>query len=590
MINLTNENKELCFADSTQKPLTLFMYYWIEDDSIASGGYWRLFTKIDEAIILESATITEGILDANNFKLGSMVIPEIEVQWRNYGLSYKNFLCIPVQQIGDEYIAYFNGSVVEENVSEDGLTVTAKICSNVYDRLEINLKSILVGWGTATFANLISNALGFAAALIINEEDLISNFANASKEIPEFTEEELPEIVSVKDLLEKSGEFLGAHILFKGKRKVLIEEMEQDIYGSLNFEPVEFVRIPNLKAISQSLTDNNSVYKLPFYIDLKFDKSLKPNYDILYVKYSEGGYRYLFLKRGIVEHYEAKSPYEIKDNWFFEKVSGGIADTLMEEIGDYLKSLDFYYCDLQSVYAPFIEANDVLVCSPKTQYLLPDEYTALEYVDFDGTDNFIDTNVRINSQNIELSMEFELFGGSTTLFDSNVTSTINDRFMVHYDAAENALIGKIGYYGGSIKEDAFVISPVLTNQKTFLKLKFENGECKVSGVYNSSKILPWINIDTRNDLIIGSLTYSNFRFFHFELYQDGVLNLDLHPCKRNSDGCVGLYNTVSKEFLLMEGNLYPNSQGANIFIPVLSSNAKGIHSMKTDIYCKATNI
>ena len=102
MLDLSTENKALCFEDSTLKPLYIFIYYW-------QGEHWQYFTTIDKAIVMESMELDEGVLEGNNFELGSFVTHSMKVQWQNNGIRYKDMLAVPVQKIGDEYIAYFDG-------------------------------------------------------------------------------------------------------------------------------------------------------------------------------------------------------------------------------------------------------------------------------------------------------------------------------------------------------------------------------------------------------------------------------------------------------------------------------------------------
>lgn len=143
MINVKEENKALCFQDSTSKPLSLYMYTKVESEESPTGYTWRLFRVLDEEIILESAKFDEGILEGGKFTLGSFVIPELNIEWRNDGIRYTGFVCIPVQQIGDEYIAYFNGYVEEETVNSNGTIVKAKIKSLMGEKLSISLYDII---------------------------------------------------------------------------------------------------------------------------------------------------------------------------------------------------------------------------------------------------------------------------------------------------------------------------------------------------------------------------------------------------------------------------------------------------------------
>lgn len=260
MLDLSAENKALCFADSTLKPLYIFIYYFQEEYLAPNGGHWQYFTTIDDAIVLESAEITEGVLEGDNFELGSFCCPSMKVQWRNNGISYKDMVAVPVQKIGDEYIAYFDGYISNEEISQDGQTVTAEINSFLTEKLNVSestLKSLvdtLKSYNGSTFYNMLQNALGQVAGIGIKgmeTSELTKRFANANTTIT-LNNNTLPDTITVSELLKQAGEFLGAHIVVKEKRVVNIDDM-------INYQPstmpiIDFIRFSNLNKALQSQT------------------------------------------------------------------------------------------------------------------------------------------------------------------------------------------------------------------------------------------------------------------------------------------------------------------------------------------------
>ena len=222
MLDLSAENKALCFADSTLKPLYIFIYYFQEEYLAPNGGHWQYFTTIDEAIVLESAEITEGVLEGDNFELGSFCCPSMKVQWRNNGISYKDMVAVPVQKIGDEYIAYFDGYISNEEISQDGQTVTAEINSFLTEKLNVSestLKSLvdtLKSYNGSTFYNMLQNALGEVAGIGIKgmeTSELTKRFANANTTIT-LNNNTLPDTITVSELLKQAGEFFYKSSIF----------------------------------------------------------------------------------------------------------------------------------------------------------------------------------------------------------------------------------------------------------------------------------------------------------------------------------------------------------------------------------------
>ncbi len=297
MINIKEKNKALCFQDSTPKPLRLYMYKEVESDETPTGYTWRLFRVLDEEIILESANFTEGILEGEKFSLGSFVIPEMTIEWRNDGIRYKDFVCVPVQQIGDEYIgyeyiAYFNGYVAEETINTNGTTVKAKIKSLADKKMGISLNNIIPETDyDDEVAYIISQALENCGLISFDDkkdlmafeylaEKLKENFENAKITLSYFQAWEFSEILpklTLKDLLKQSGEFLGCQVLISSKNKVNIEELKSD--QSAFYEGIDFVKIPQVSDLTET-----PIYQPPYYMNLQYDKTplLNENIALLY--------------------------------------------------------------------------------------------------------------------------------------------------------------------------------------------------------------------------------------------------------------------------------------------------------------------
>lgn len=257
MLNFSEKNKALCFSDSVSKPLYIFLYYWQEVSQ--NGGYWQYFKTIDEAIVLESMSIDEGILEGNTFELGSFIVPTIKVKWRNDGIRYKDMVAVPVQKIGAHYIAYFDGYISNEEISSDGQTVSAEIVSFLGERLNIDVLGTVKAYNGETFYKMVQNALSQTADIWIKgskQNELLKKFPNANTKIT-LDKNTLPETLTASELLKQSGEFLGAHIVLKEKRVVKIDNMTN--YRPVVTPTIDFIRISNVDDIAKQ----NQIRQLP---------------------------------------------------------------------------------------------------------------------------------------------------------------------------------------------------------------------------------------------------------------------------------------------------------------------------------------
>lgn len=258
MLNLSEENKALCFSDSVSKPLYIFLYF-LQGYDQEGHAYWQYFKTIDEAIVLESMSIDEGILEGNTFELGSFIVPTIKVKWRNDGIRYKDMVAVPVQKIGTQYIAYFDGYISNEEISSDGQTVSAEIVSFLGERLNIDVLGMVKAYNGGTFYEMVQSALSQTADIWIKgseTDELLKKFPNANTIIT-LDKNTLPKTLTASELLKQSGEFLGAHIVLKEKRIVNIDDMTN--YRPVVTPTIDFIRISNVDDIAKQ----NQIRQLP---------------------------------------------------------------------------------------------------------------------------------------------------------------------------------------------------------------------------------------------------------------------------------------------------------------------------------------
>lgn len=282
MINLTSENKALCFKDSTEKPFFLALYRWEEDNEHIRGGRYKYWKTIEsEEIISESLEITDGCSENNEFSLGSYVAPSIKFQRRFDGIDLTNFVAIPVQKIGTQYIAYFDGYVsADENDSDTNIS-SVTVNSFLTELLNLDVKQAMSIYTSDTATadtvnNIIYGVLGSSSVGIyvtgLETDGISKQFKNSNMQFS-FKGEELPDKLTAQEFIKQAGEFLGAHIRLKEKR-VLDTLDTLKTYEPTGNATIEFIRIAPkalaLPDISYIYSDNTllpSNYKRIPYID-----------------------------------------------------------------------------------------------------------------------------------------------------------------------------------------------------------------------------------------------------------------------------------------------------------------------------------
>lgn len=580
MVELSTENKALCFEDSTPKPLYIFLYVWVEDEV---DGYYKFFKIIDnDDIILESASIDEGVLEGNYFNLGSFVAPKMKLKCYNDGLSYENMLAIPVQKIGSQYIAYFDGYVSSEEIVENGKTVELEISSFLSQRLDVDILPNLRAWSGENFSTMTYFALADGAAITSNigpENPIV--FENQTKQIS-LNFNTLPNKLTVGELIKQAGEFLGANVMLKEKRVVDFEEMKS--YEPFHSAHINFIRLQDVETVTES---QDNAYKLPYYISLYNDKTKRIKIDSLNVVTQTGE------QKQYTSYWQTPiyTTYEIRNNIFFEALSTKSADecwSAIENVRPYIEQQNLYHCNLQCVYPPFVESGDYLIVNNnKHQSKLPMGYLAVESIEI-SQGSFLDTEIVPNSNDIQVDFTFSHFGNShgQNILRSDGREDFYNTFNI--SMLYNQLIAEIGYYGGSVQIDAFKIPFVPPEQKINLVIECKGNQYSYSGTFQGNGKLYWEVGNTRRTIEIGD----GIKIYHFSYSQNGEKLCDFYPCVRESDQKIGMYDTVNNYFTFPYSEYgTPNIkyESSDVVIPALSINSQGINSMKSNVRCTATN-
>lgn len=188
------------------------------------------------------------------------------------------------------------------------------------------------------------------------------------------------------------------------------------------------------------------------------------------------------------------------------------------------------------------------------EWVVPDGYTQLEYIESTGT-QYIDTGVvyeNNSSQRFVADIAFlgsdstNLFGYGITIngphcgvisgtfkygFTSDVSTsyayTIGNRILIDFDALNSYL--KVDEYGG---ETVLNIQNLERTTRTTSNQSF-----KLFGYTNAS-----------------GLQCRSQRIFSFLVYKDDTIQRDFIPAKRNSDGALGLYDLANDVFYTNAGS------------------------------------
>ncbi len=406
MLNLSDENKALCFQDSVQKPLYVFLYTWVTNDSESGGGHWQYWKTIqDEELIAESLEITDGCLDDSEFKFGTYVVPEFKIKRKYSALDYTDLLAIPIQEIGTEYIAYCRGHVLSDESSEDKQYSTMTIRSQIGDHMDIDVANQLNTFGTtATADDIITGILRNTSRIWV--EDLETSFKNASKVI-NFTNVELPETMTTSEFIQKAGEFLGANARVKDKWLKRDVEMSNGILRPMSGSDENLIDASLLIDGYMSPTDANTIFsptahkeKTTAYIPVYGGCSLTFNTKVTIPNTGYLSYKYHFFDENkqpigneVTEHLTTLKGYQdftvdniaVPDGAYYIRFSNRMYDDgVMSLVNNGSNSLVSAYPQLEffRICGEKIALEDAV---DGTKLLDPfPEYKRLQYIDTDG--------------------------------------------------------------------------------------------------------------------------------------------------------------------------------------------------------------
>ena len=185
---------------------------------------------------------------------------------------------------------------------------------------------------------------------------------------------------------------------------------------------------------------------------------------------------------------------------------------------------------------------------------LPSGYTQLAYLESTGT-QAIDTKTVLQTDNVEFEWTAvdKSTASYTTLFGSETSSNPKYTGILHGSNTSRTL------YYGSIpgKGVGYSAGAELARWKLLLTdmVRLYKNDVMVSSELEASSLQKSLPIAVFASNLRGSMgQFSSVQMYSFKIWDGGKLVLNLIPAMRDSDGALGMYDTVNNRFLVNAGS------------------------------------
>ncbi|MBR2319517.1 MAG: hypothetical protein IKA50_01860 [Clostridia bacterium] len=192
-------------------------------------------------------------------------------------------------------------------------------------------------------------------------------------------------------------------------------------------------------------------------------------------------------------------------------------------------------------------------------------YTVLDYIESSGT-QYIVSGMQFFGDNykIECKYDKESVDSTSAFCTQGTTNTNNYRIMcIDHDAKTDRRLFYCGEQKNAENRSIQNVFPATLNEVTIEAnngvLKYtinDNEQVTVSPVTTNFDVKTdpmWIFGNNRPSETVGH-QLSTMKCYYFRVYQDGALVCDYIPCRRNSDGALGMYDKVNYVFYENSGS------------------------------------
>lgn len=226
------------------------------------------------------------------------------------------------------------------------------------------------------------------------------------------------------------------------------------------------------------------------------------------------------------------------------RARSGFSKGKQSSVVKYLKEISGYPLSVSN----FLSLVELTISGNAVQSNLPSGYTEVGYIESSGT-QYIDTGV-CPTNNTKVEGVFSADKNSVFVYGSRTQGNANAN---HSFCIEGAGVGYF-QFGTSLVASSQVIS--FNSKHTVIISQdggYFNGELKQS--YDT------MSFESTVSMYLCGLNYSDSvdsrmfdgKIYSFRVWESGELIQSLVPCKRDSDGAVGMYDTVTGAFLTNSG-------------------------------------
>lgn len=179
------------------------------------------------------------------------------------------------------------------------------------------------------------------------------------------------------------------------------------------------------------------------------------------------------------------------------------------------------------------------------QYSFPEGYTRLEYLEGDGK-AYINTGITASQDTI---LKCRVSSNNTGV-QAFIGLSDSGLYGIGQQSSSNLLFGQYKTSGSANR----ILSDIAGNDGIIRNFELRKNEFYINNTYignNTAKT--FTTTEAIKLFTFNTTTISKVKIYSVQIYSDTILQANLFPAKRNSDGVLGIYNLVNNEFLINSG-------------------------------------